>query len=576
MKLDSSGLTRIIEAARGKRPADLCIKGGRLVNVFAGQVETADIAVQDGIIVGWGNYEAREEIAADGMYVCPGFIDGHIHMESSLLSPTQFCAAVIPWGTSAVMADPHEIANVLGLAGIRFFLEATEGVPLDVYFRLPSCVPATPLETAGAQLRALDLYSMLPHDRLTGIAEMMNFPGVLEAFPDVIDKLLLFQDGRIDGHSPGLSGLALNAYLSGGITSDHECTTLEEAREKVSKGMRIMLREGSQSKDLATLLPVVDDYTWPNCMFVCDDSHPDDLVKKGHMNVLVNRAMELGMEPVRALTLATWTPAMHFGLHRHGAIAPGRYADFSLSPTLNPWNPQRVFKRGVEAARDGKLLIDPALWPRPFFPPSPMEITRLDAGDLEVAAQPGLLRTIGVGEGTLITRKLLLAPKIAGGLVVPDPERDILKLAVYNRYVPDKPPAVAFVQGIGIRKGAIATTVAHDSHNLIVAGASDADILHVAEAVRGVRGGLAIGVAGEEVEMLPLPIAGLMSDHPVHAVARRLEALNEKARAFGCGLHNPFMALSFLALPVIPELKLTDLGLVDVSIFAFVSLFEPG
>jgi len=575
MKLDSSGLTRIIEAACGKNPADLCLRGGHLVNVLSGRVETVDIAVQDGIVVGWGNYEARENVAVDGMYVCPGFIDGHIHMESTLLSPTQFCAAVVPRGTSAVVADPHEIANVLGLAGIRFFLDATQGVPVDVYFGLPSCVPATFLETAGAQLRAMDLHSLMPHPRLVELAEMMNFPGVLGAFPDVIDKLLLFQDGKIDGHSPGLSGLALNAYIAAGIGTDHECTRLEEAREKISKGMRIMLREGSQSKDLATLLPVVDDRTWPQCMFVTDDVHPDDLVKKGHMNAVVNHAMDLGMDPVRALTLATWTPARHFGLHRHGAIAPGCFADFSLSPTLNPWNPQRVFKRGVEVAREGKLLSDPGLWPRPSFPPSPMEITRLDAADLAVAPQPGLLRTIGVQEGTLFTQNLLLPPRIEGGYVVPDTGRDVLKLAVYNRYQPDKPPAVGFVHGIGIRRGAIATTVAHDSHNLIVAGASDADILHVVESVRRSRGGLAIGVAGEDVDILPLPIAGLMSDQPAEEVAKRLESLNEKARALGSSLHNPFMALSFLALPVIPELKLTDLGLVDVSAFAFVPLFAP-
>lgn len=576
MKLDGESLKRIIDAGRGRRPADLCLKGGRLVNVLSGRVETADIAVQDGIIVGWGNYEAAEVVAADGMYVCPGFIDGHIHIESTLLNPAQFCAAVVPRGTSAVVADPHEIANVLGVPGIRYFLDATDGIPLDVYFRLPSCVPATFLETAGAQLGAEDLRSLMTHERVTGLAEMMNFPGVLEGFPDVLDKLLLFQDAGIDGHSPGLRDLALNGYIASGISSDHECTVLEEAAEKLSKGMRIMLREGSQSKDLAALLPLVDDRTWPLCMLVTDDRHPDDLVKEGHMNAVVNRAMELGMDPVRALTLATRTAANYFGLRRHGAVAPGCFADFTLSPTLNPWNPQRVFKRGVEVARAGKLLADSALWPRPSCPSSPMEITRLAAADLAVPAQPGLLRTIGVQEGTLFTRNLLLPPRIEGGFAVADPDRDILKMAVYNRYQPDKPPAVGFVQGIGIRKGAVATTVAHDSHNLIVAGASDGDILHVVDAVRKSRGGLAIGVAGEDVEILPLPIAGLMSDQPVAAVARRMEDLNEKARALGCGLHSPFMALSFLALPVIPELKLTDLGLVDVSLFSFVPLFAAG
>lgn len=573
MKRDTLSLTRLIEAAKGKRPADLLIRGCRIVNVLSGRIETGNLAIFDGVILGWGDYEAASEISADGLFVCPGFIDGHIHIESTLLSPLRFCEAVVPWGTTAVAADPHEIANVLGLDGIRYFLDATEGLPLDVYFNLPSCVPATPLETAGAQLRASDLFSLIPHERIAGLAEMMNFPGVIEAFPDVIDKLAIFQEGRIDGHAPGLSGLPLNAYLAAGIATDHECTVLEEAAEKLSRGMKIMIREGSQSKDLERLLPLVDDHTWPQCMFVSDDRHPDDLLTQGHMNAIVNRAMSLGLDPVRALTLATWTPARHFGLKRQGAIAPGYQADFSLSPSLNPWVPQRVFKRGIETARDGKLLWDPSKQLQPPSPGSPMNLARIDAEDLAVEAKPGLLRVIEVLEGTLFTRNLLLPPRIVNGQAVPDPERDILKLAVYNRYTPDRPPAVAFVQGIGLRKGAIATTVAHDSHNLIVAGASDEDILRVVEAVRDVGGGMAIGAAGEAVDMLPLPIAGLMSEEPVQVVAKELNALKEKAKAWGSPLHNPFMALSFLALPVIPELKLTDLGLVDVSTFSFASLF---
>jgi adenine deaminase len=571
---DSERLGRLIEAAQGRRTADLCIRQCSLVNVISGRIEKVNLAIHEGMVLGCGDYDAKEVIDGSEMYVCPGFIDGHVHIESALLSPAQFCAAVLPWGTTAVVADPHEIANVLGLDGIRYFLEATQNLPFDTYFNLPSCVPATHLETSGAHLRGADLSSLLPHPRLLGLAEMMNFPGVLQAFPEVIDKIVLFQGHSLDGHAPCLSGMQLNAYLAAGIASDHECTTLSEASEKLAKGMHIMIREGSQSKDLDALLPLVDEYTWPHCMLVSDDRHPNDLLREGHMNAIVNRAMAKGMNPVQALALATLTPARYFRLRRRGALAPGYYADFSLSQTLNPWNPQRVFKRGVEVAREGRLLSDPQLWPQPPYPPSPMRISRLSLEDLAVPIQPGKLRVIKVQEGTLLTKEMLLPPKIGGSHAVADVERDILKLVIFNRYVPDRPPAVGFVQGLGLRKGAIATSVAHDSHNLMVAGANDQDILYVANAVRKAGGGMAIGAEGARLEILPLPIAGLMSDQPLLSVVERFEALTSLAATWGSSLSQPFMALSFLALPVIPELKLTDLGLVDVSTFSVVSLFQ--
>ncbi len=574
MKLDSMLLQELLEVARGVRPADLLLRGGQVVNVFSGRLDQVDLAIHRGFVVGSGPYAARETVELDGAYVCPGFIDGHLHMESTLLSPAQFCAAVLPHGTSAVVADPHEIANVLGLEGIRYFLDATEHLPLDAFFNLPSCVPASPLETSGATLRACDLHGLLPHPRILGLAEMMNFPGVIHAFPDVLDKVLLFQDRIRDGHAPQLAGLALNAYLTAGIGSDHECTTLDEAREKLDKGMVIMLREGSQSKDLAALLPLVDDRTWPRCMLVSDDCHPDDLIHAGHMNAVINRAMALGLDPVRSITLATWTPAAHFRLPRRGALAPGYQADFSISPTLNPWIPHRVYKRGQEVARDGRLLINPENWPQPQPPASPMHLSHPTASDLAVTAQVGKLKVIGVQEGSLLTRKILADPKTSGGMVIPDLDRDILKLVVFNRYQSGKPPAVGFIQGFGLTRGAIATTVAHDAHNIIAVGTSDNDILAVVEAVRHIGGGMAIGSASEAVILLPLPIAGLMSTWPVERVSEQLEQLKRRARSWGSPLHNPFLALSFMALGVIPELKLTDLGLVDVTTFALVPLFE--
>ncbi|MGA2403823.1 MAG: adenine deaminase [Syntrophobacteraceae bacterium] len=573
MKMDTARLTGLIEAARGQRPVDLCIKGCRLVNVFSGRIETTDLAIHDGFIAGWGDYEGRQIVRADGMYVCPGFIDGHIHIESSLLSPANFCAAVLPWGTSAVVADPHEIANVLGLDGIRYLLECARNLPLDFFLNLPSCVPASPLETSGANLRAVDLQSLLPNENLLGLAEMMNFPGVIGTDPQVTDKLLLFQDMVIEGHCPRLSGRDLNAYIAGGISSDHECTVLEEAAEKLARGMAVMIRQGSQSKDLEKLVGIVNDSTWPNCMFVSDDVHPDDLISKGHMNAIVNEAMALGMDPVRAITLACWTPANYFRLRRRGALAPGFVADFNLSPTLNPWNPVRVFKGGIEIAQEGQLLTDPVRWPMPPMPGSPMRIAGIASEQLLVPAKAGKLRVIGILEATLLTRKLLMDPKIENGYAVCDPERDLLKAAVYNRYVAGRPPAVGFVHGLGLKKGAIATSVAHDSHNVIAAGVSDADITAVVCALRETGGGMAAAADGL-IEILPLPIAGLMSASPATEVSDRLRMLKALVKAWGATLDNPFMALSFLSLPVIPELKLTDLGIVEVSSFSHVPLFE--
>jgi len=573
MKLDTVRLKALIRVARGLKPADLCIKGCRLVNVFSGEIESADLAIQNGFIAGWGDYEGVQTIRADGMYVSPGFIDAHVHMESSLLSPANFCAAVLPWGTSAVVADPHEIANVLGLDGIRYFLECASHLPLDIFMGLPGCVPASHLETSGASLSGVDLQSLLPNEHLFGLAEMMNFPGVIGADQGVLDKLLLFQDMLIDGHCPQLTGRDLNAYTSAGINSDHECTSFKEAAEKLARGMIVMIRQGSQSKDLEKLIGVVNDSTWPRCMFVSDDVHPDELIAKGHMNAIINAAMEAGMHPVRAITLASWTAANHYGLRRRGALAPGYFADFSISPTLNPWNPVRVFKGGIEVGRKGKLIVDPSSWIMPPMPGSPMRMSGISPKQLAVPAKPGKLRVIEALEATLFTRQLLLEPKIENGFVVCDTERDVLKIAVYNRYAAGRNPAVGFVRGLGLKKGAVATSVAHDSHNIIAAGVSDKDIHSAVSALIETGGGMSAAL-DDLVDVLPLPIAGLMSPLPAFEVSSRLKVLKALFKHWGSELDNPYMALSFLALPVIPELKITDRGLVDVTSFSHVDLFE--
>lgn len=575
-RLDGTARAELIEVARGRIEADLCLRNGRLVNVFNGRIEAADLAVHGSRIAGWGSYRGRREIDLGGMYVAPGFIDGHLHLESTLLAPPRFAAAVAAHGTSAVIADPHEIANVLGLAGIRYMLEASRDLPVDIFFMLPSCVPASPLETSGARLRAPDLFSLLPHPRILGLAEMMNFPGVLDGDPLVLDKLTLFQDHPIDGHAPQLSGNDLNAYLSAGIGSDHECTTLDEARAKLARGMAVMIREGSQSRDLSALLPVIDDQSWPRCLWVSDDRHPDDLLRDGHLDAIINQAMRLGLDPVRAITLGSRTAADWFRLRGRGALAPGYLADFSVSPTLNPWQPLRVFKGGRETARDGVLLTDARPLNRTPAPSSPMALGPIAVADLRVVAGAGALKVIEMVSGSLLTRCRLCPPKLADGAVVADPQRDILKLVVLNRYAgagSTPAPALGFIQGMGLKQGALASTVAHDSHNVIAVGASDRAIVCAVDALRRSGGGMVAASDSEVLARLDLPIAGLMSECDAAQVAAALAELQTAARRLGCTLANPFMALSFMALPVIPELKLTDRGLVDVTRFSFTPLF---
>ncbi|MEJ5300157.1 MAG: adenine deaminase [Thermodesulforhabdaceae bacterium] len=562
-----------IDIARGKEKAEKCFRNVKIVNPLTGQIEETDFAVHEGIIVGCGDYDAHENIDCRGSYACAGFIEGHIHIESSLLTPEGFAESVAPWGTTTVIADPHEIANVCGTEGISYVLDAARLVAhiVDIFVMLPSCVPASPLETSGAKLDAVDLFDLARDERVLGLGELMNFPGVLSADKSIWEKVFLFSDCSIDGHSPFLSGKDLNAYILAGVQSDHECTRLEEAREKLSRGMWIMIREGSQTKDLENLISLVDDTTWHRCLFVSDDRHPDDLLRLGHLNIQVNSAMELGLSPVRALTLATWTPALAFGLKDRGAIIPGMLADFSLSPTLKPWVPERVFKRGCEVARNGKLIE--ACSVRAPKPQSPMKIDIVTPSYFAVKAQGSHIRVIGLKENSIVTESLIEPVTVRDGMAVSDPDRDILKVAVWNRYEPGTLPVVGFCKGLGLKRGALASTVAHDNHNLIVVGTSDELMAVAAEALRKVCGGLAVAASPDDVLILPLEVAGLMTDAPLEVVAHRLEELKEKARLLGSSMENPFMALSFLALPVIPFLKITDRGLVDVEQFSFVPLF---
>ncbi len=569
---------QLIGCARGDIPPEVVLKNCRVVHVFSGEISETDVAICNGRIAGLGSYRGGQEIDLRGSYLCPGFIEGHIHIESSMLTPRRFAEAVLPRGTTTVISDPHEIANVLGMDGIRFMLTDAADLPLGIFAMAPSCVPATHLESGGAVLGPDDLAGLLGHACVPGLAEMMNFPGTIAATADVLDKLHPFlAAGRcIDGHAPGLSGRDLQAYCAAGIGSDHECTTLAEAREKLRAGMYIYLREGSTARNLEALLPLVTPATARRCLLVSDDLHPDDILNDGHLDRILRRAVSLGLDPVTALQMVTINPARRFGLSWQGAIAPGYLADLVvLAGDLADFDVCRVFKNGVQVAADGRLDASIAAAPLAGGTPGPHRGLRIDWNgiDLGVPARSGRIRVIGCIEHQIVTRKLRVEPSVEGGMVVADPDRDLLKIAVIERHHATGRTGVGFIHGFGLSRGALASTVAHDSHNLIVVGASDRAMLRAARELDRMGGGLAVCDEDRVLSALPLPVAGLMSDRPARDVCRDLEKIRAAVAALGCRSDNPFMLLSFLALPVIPELKITDRGLVDVNRFEHVSLW---
>ncbi len=562
-----------IRIARGEEPAERVLRNARLVNVFSGEVHAADVAIAGGYVVGIGSYAGREEIDLQGRYLCPGFIDGHVHLESAMVHPAEFARAVVPRGTTTVIADPHEIANVMGVRGVRYLLEETAALPLNVYLMAPSCVPATPLETAGAELTASDIAELLQEKRVLGLAEMMNYPGVLYRVPEVLEKLRAASGRPVDGHAPGLSGKDLCAYIAAGIGSDHECTTLQEALEKLRLGMAIMIREGSTAHNLEELLPLVMPGNASRCFFVSDDRHPADLLAHGHIDDILRRARarEL-LPPVVLIQMATLNAARYFRLWDLGAVAPGFRADLVVLDDLESFSVRMVFKDGKLVARDGALLEE-ALPAARALPPSTFRVPDLRPERFRIPAEGGHVRTIGVVPRQIWTRAIVEEATLEDGLAVADPERDLLKIAVVERHRGSGNIGLGFVKGFGLKRGAIASSVAHDSHNIVAVGCSDAELALAVQEVVRLQGGQVV-VCGEEVlEALPLPIAGLMSDRPLEEVRRRLERLNEAARALGCTLEAPLMTMAFMALVVIPELKLSDRGLVDVQAFSFVPLF---
>jgi adenine deaminase len=563
----SQSMKRMISVAKGDSPADLVLVNARILNTISGEIEEGDIAVCEGKVAGVGEYRNGGEVVdIAGKYVVPGLIDGHIHPESSMLHIARYAEAVVPRGVSAIVTDLHEISNVTGLHGARYMIECAEPLPLDLHFMVPSCVPATHLETAGAELTADDITAALSWAETIGLGEMMNFPGVLFADNNVLAKIEAASGRVIDGHAPGVGGKDLNAYIACGITSDHECTVLAEADEKLRRGMHVMIREGSSEKNLEALLPLVTDKTYGRCMFVVDDRSCADLLRDGDIDAVVRKAIKLGLEPVRAIQLATINTANYFGLARIGAIAPGYVANMMVTSDLSSLDAEKVYYHGRLVAENGAPLFAPSIDQND-------EMTRtmnIKPFTVEALRMPSSMKErsiIGIVPNQIITRKLDEQAKVDGGFVVPDVERDILKLAVVERHRATGNIGLGLVKGIGLKNGALASSIAHDSHNIVAVGTSDNDLYAAIKEVETMGGGLAVAAGGSIVDSLPLPIAGLLSDKPLKDVVGKFESLKKAAAGLGAALDDPFATLSFLALPVIPELRLTDKGLVDVAQF---------
>lgn len=572
----------MLAVARGDAPADLLLAGGRVVNVFTGEVEPANVAVwapgdgRAGRIAGVGAYtRAQTVVDVSGCFIAPGFIDAHMHVESTMLPPSRFVTLAAPHGTTGVVLDPHEIANVLGIAGIRYLMDDAAGLPMHAMFALSSCVPASHLETSGARLEACDLEPLFDDPRVVALAEVMNYPGVVSGRADVLAKVNMgLRRHVVDGHAPGLKGRALQAYVAAGITSDHECTTPEEAMEKLRLGMRVFIREGSAARNLEALLPLVTEANKHRFSFCTDDRHPADLMHEGHIDHVVRKAIGLGLAPASAIAMASYFTAQHYRVRDRGAVAPGFCADLIVFDDLRNIRPREVYFEGKLVARDGEFVHDGDSRDPVAPPRSAVRLARdLTSVAFRVKSNGGAsLRVIGMHPHQLVTDALTMPATTREGCHVADPTRDLLKLAVLERHRGTGNIGLGFVHGFGFARGALASTVGHDSHNLAVVGANDEDMLVAARALEETGGGQCVVCEGKVICLLALPIAGLMSDRPAKEVIEQQRKLLQAARAIGCPHQDPFMPLSFLPLAVIPRLKLTDLGLVDVERFALVSV----
>ena len=567
-------MENLIKVAKGIKKADLVIKNARIINVFNNTISQKDVAIYNGIIAGIAdNYKGIEEIDLNGKYLSPAFIDGHVHIESSMCLPKEFAKAVVPEGTVAVIADPHEISNVFGLHGISFMREACKNLPLQVYMMLPSCVPATQFETSGFDLASYDLSFLIDSPEILGIAEMMNYPGVIECNKEVMSKLRLgkHHHKKIDGHAPNLTGKDLCAYIASGVMSDHECTTVQEAEEKLGLGMYIMIREGSAAKDLQALIPILKENGSDRCILVTDDRHPTDL--KGHINDMVSRCVKEGVNPITAIKAASFNTACYFGLNNLGAIAPGYRANLLVFDNLDDFKPEIVFKDGQIVAKDGKLTVDIEHNETPTLRGS-VNVKWIEHEDFKIPAKSDTVRAIEIIPDSLLTKSTKAKIKVINGFAEADVENDILKITVLERHRATGNIGKGFVKGFGLKSGAIASTVAHDSHNMIIIGTNDADMETAAIELVKSQGGKVVVNNGEVLAKLPLPIAGLMSDKSFEEILEEYNNLRKQVHKIGCKLEDPIMTIAFLSLSVIPELKITDKGVFDANCCKFIDIFK--
>ena len=557
---------RIIAAAAGREPADLVLKNATFVNVFSNELSTMDIAVAEGLIVGMGSYQGRSEVDCTGKIVLPGFLDAHIHLESSLVSPTEFVKAVLPHGTTTVVTDPHEIANVMGTDGIEYMLQATEDLPVDVRFMLPSCVPATPLDESGAILdyRAID--SFYDHPRVQGLAEMMNFVGAINGDEQTVEKIVAAQahHKKIDGHAPDLQGNDLNAYIAAGVYSDHECHDVKDAIAKLERGQFIMIREGTAARNLEALMPLLTGKYADRCMFCTDDKHPNDLLEKGHIDYIVKKAISLGADPITAVKVACHNAARYFLLNNRGGISPGYLADFVIIDNFQDFNIEQVYKKGVLMVDHGEIQDFPSPEIEPYLVERAHKTFHVAALTAEDFAEKRPRGIIGMVDGEITTVDAGYSDRI-------DVEYDVLKIAVVERHKNTHHIGIGYIQGYGLKSGAVATSISHDSHNIIVVGTNEADMAAAVNRVVELNGGIVVWDGGQLVAEVPLAIAGIMSDEPLVTVNEKLETAKDAAHKLGVnpGI-DPFMTLSFMALPVIPSLRITTRGVFDVTTQSYV------
>lgn len=559
-----------LAVARGEQPAEKVFKNAQVINVLSGEIHQANVAIDGGRVIGFGDYDANEVVDLGGAFLAPSLIEGHFHVESSMLTIPELVRAVAPHGTGAMVIDPHEYANVLGMDGIRYVLESSKNLPIDFFIMLPSCVPATHLETAGARFTADDLALMIADDRVAGVAEMMNYPGVFLGMESELAKIEAGKGKVIDGHAPGLRGKNLNAYALAGVRSDHESTEIEEAREKLRLGMHLLLREGSTERNLEDIIGLVTPENSANCSFATDDKLPGDLVDEGHIDHSIRKSIALGVAPMTAIQMGTINAARYYRLRNYGAIAPRFWADFVVIDDLKSFRVRQTYKKGKLVAEDGNYL---GAAPRKIEQPrSTMNLSYREE-DFEVPANGAKqIRVIEIVPKQIVTKSRTDAPKIDNGQIVPDVERDILKLVVVERHRATGNVGVGFIRGFGLKRGALGSTVAHDAHNVVVVGTNDRDISAAVKALEQMRGGQVAVDEGKVVSALPLPIAGLVSDEPLKAVIEGIVQLNAAAQKLGTKLDAPFMTLSFVSLSPIPELKLTDQGLVDAVNLKLINL----